>query len=221
MKLYVKQMCDYNCYAYCAEDVDQQYWDYFKSELWWQLGNGFIKTYDNVKDFEYCTENFTKYGEISIKQQLKISPVPWEKALDLFVPEMKKIGVDWFIHGSTAMALWGMDVQPKDINIIIPNYSDFEKVRNHFYKLAIKPFERCDNWLMSGLGCVFLEANISFAFHNKELEPYDMRRHDRLLYNGEYIYVSTLEMLKQDNECYGRPERVKLIEEQIKQRQSE
>ena len=103
MTLYVKQMYNRNCYAYCAEDVDPQYWGYFKSELWWQLGNHFIKTFDNVKDFSYCAENFARYGETSIKQHLKICPVPWEKALDLLILEMKKL---MWIGSSMAAPLW-------------------------------------------------------------------------------------------------------------------
>ena len=218
MKLYVKQMCDWNYYAYYAEDVEEQYWDYFKNQLWWQIGNSFIKPYDNVKDFEYCAKNFTKYGELSMKQELKILPTPWEKALRLLIPAMKKIAVAWYIHGSAAMALWGIDVAPRDINIVIPNYSDYEKVRAHFYKLAIKPFERCENWVMSGLGTIFLEANIGFAFHKKELEPYDCNTLETIEYDGEKINIATLEMLRQDNEFYGRPERVRQIDEKIKQR---
>lgn len=215
MKLYVKQMGNWNCYAYYAEDVEKQYWDYFQNGLWWQLRNNFIKTYDNIRDFEYCAENFAKYGEISVRQQLKIIPAPWEKALELFIPEMKKTGADWFIHGSTAMALHGIKIKPKDINVCIPNYSDFDKVRDHFCKLAIQPFERCDNWVASGSGSIFLEANIGFSFGNKELEPYDMSGLDKLPYKGEFIYVSSLQALKQDNKMYGRDERARLIDKYL------
>jgi len=218
MKIYVKQMYDWNCYAYFAEDVDERYWDYFKVGLWWQIGNSFTKSFDNVKDFEYCAENFAKHGEIAIKQQLKIIPAPWEKALDVFISEMDRLDVDWFIHGSAAMALWGIDVAPKDVNIIIANYSDFDKVRNHFYKYAIKPIERCSDWIMSGIGEVFMEAAVGIAFQNKELEPYDMNQLDTVVYNGHKVFVISLDMLKQNNECYGRPERVKLIEEKMKQK---
>lgn len=217
MKLYVKQMFDWNCYAYYAEDVEEPYWNYFKSELWWQVGNSFIKPYDNVQDFAYCAQNFTNYGELAVKQQLKIIPAPWERALDWLIPEMKELGVDWFVHGSTAMALWGIDVTPKDVNIILPHYSDFDRVRAHFYKLAIKPIERCDNWVMSGLGSIFKEAVIGLSFHNKEMEPYDMSGLAVLSHNGERVYVSSLEMLRQDNENYGRPERVALIEKQMEE----
>lgn len=217
MKIYVKQMYDWNYYAYFAEDVDEKYWNYFKENLWWQVGNNFVKSFDNVKDFEYCADNFTKYGETAIKQQLKIIPAPWEKALDLFIPEIEKLGVDWYIHGSVAMALWGIDVAPKDVNIIIPNYSDFDRVRDHFCKYAIRPIERCENWIMSGLGEIFMEAVIGISFHNKELEPYDMSKLGKINYNGTEVYVSGLEMLRQDNINYHRMDRVKAIEDKIRQ----
>lgn len=217
MKIYVKQMYDWNYYAYFAEDVEEKYWDYFKEDLWWQVGNNFVKSFDNVKDFEYCADNFTKYGETAVKQQLKILAAPWEKALDSFIAEIKKPGVDWYIHGSAAMALWGIDVEPKDVNIIVPNYSDFDKVRDHFCKFAIRPIERCENWLMSGYGEIFMEAVIGIAFHNKELEPYDMGKLGKINYKGTEVYVSSLEMLRQDNINYNRLDRVKAIEEKIKQ----
>lgn len=215
MKIYVKQMYDWNYYAYFAEEVDEQYWDYFKNDLWWQIGSSFIKSFDNVQNFHYCAKNFDKYGEISIKQQLKILPAPWEKALDLFACEMEKTGADWYVNGSAAMAIWGIDVVPKDVNIIIPNYSDFDKVRNHFCKFAIRPIERCDNWLMSGLGTVFMEAAVGIAFHNKELEPYDMSKLGKAVHNGKNIYIESLENLRRDNENFGRTERVKAIEEKM------
>lgn len=218
MKIYVKQMYDWNYYAFFAEDVDEKYWDYFKENLWWQIGNSFIKSFDNVRDFEYCAENFTKYGETAIKQKLRLIPAPWEKALDLFISEIQKVGVDWYIHGSTAMKLWGIDVEPKDVNIIIPNYSDFDKVRDHFCRFAIRPIERCEDWVMSGLGEVFMEAVISIAFHNKELEPYDMNKLGKISFKGTDVYVSSLEMLKQDNLNFNRPDRVKAIEEKMNQR---
>ena len=217
MKIYVKQMYDWNYYAYFAEDVDEKYWAYFKEDLWWQIGSSFIKSFDNVKDFEYCAENFTKYGELSMKQQLKIIPTPWEKALDLFISEMEKINVDWYVHGSTAMALWGIDVAPKDVNVIIPSHSDFDQVRNHFYKFAIRPIERCENWIMSGLGYIFMEATIGIAFHNKELEPYDMNQLGKVIYNGSEVSVSSLDMLRQDNAQYNRQDRVDLIDDKLKQ----
>lgn len=217
MKLYVKQMFDWNYYAYYAEEVEEAYWEYFRSELWWQVGSSFIKPYDNVRDFAYCAANFAQYGETAIQQQLKIIPAPWEKALDWLIPEMKKLGVDWYIHGSVAMALWGIPVEPKDVNIILPHSADFERVRAHFYKLAIKPVERCDNWVMSGLGTIFKEAVIGLSFHNKEAEPFDMSDLARLPYKGEKVYASSLEMLRQDNEHYGRPQRVTLIAKRMQE----
>ena len=218
MKLYVKQMGDWNNYAYCAENVEEKYWEYFKAGYWWQRGNHFIKPYDNVTDFTYCAENFRKNGEIFIKQSLKIIDAPWEKALDLFIDEMKKVDAPWYIHGSVAMALWGIDIKPRNLDIIISNFSDFDKVRNAFYKLAIIPIERCDNWVMGGGGEIFLEAPISIYVNNESDESFDMNTLHKINYKGSEIYISTLEMLKQDNQLFGRMDRVALIEEKIKQK---
>ena len=60
------------------------------------------------------------------------------------------------------------------------------------------PIERCENWLMSGGGTIFLEAAVGIYFHNKEFEPYDMSKHKKIFRNGAKVYVSSLEMLKQD-----------------------
>ena len=217
MKLYVKQMQDWNYYGLYAEDIDEKYWDYFKTGLWWQLGSSFIKTYDNVPDFKYCAENYVKYGETSIKQLTKEIPAPWEKALDLFIAEIDKLDVAWFIHGSVAMALWDIDVIPKDVNIIIANCSDYEKVRAHFSKFAIAPIQLCDDYGMCGGGTVFMEASVGIWTQNQSFEPYDMTTLGKVPYKGRHIYVSTLERLKTDNEYYGRPERVALIEKRMKQ----
>ena len=39
---------------------------------------------------------------------------------------------------------------------------------------------------------------------------------DKVVRNGKQIYIESLEDLRIDNENYGRPERVKMIEEKIK-----
>jgi len=68
---------------------------------------------------------------------------------------------------------------------------------------------------MGGYGEIFMEAVIGIAFHNKELEPFDMSKLGKIHYKGTEVYVSSLEMLRQDNINYNRPDRVKAIEGKI------
>lgn len=216
MKIYVKQMRDYNCYAYVAEDVAEAHWPYFQDALWWQIGSHFLKSYDNIPDFPVCAANFAQYGETAVRQQLRLLPAPWEEALDRLIPELKALGVDWYIHGSVAMALWGLDVTPRNLNIIFPNSADFDRVRSCLLPYTIRPFERCDNWVMSGLGELFLSAVVGMSFANPSAVPYNRNALARISYHGETLQISTLEMLRRDNEAYGRPERVRMIEEQMR-----
>ena len=215
MKISVKQMQDWNYYAFYAEEVEEKYWDFFHDDLWWQVGNSFVRPFDNVQDFPCCAANFAQYGERCIQQKLKMIPAPWEQALRLFITEAKKTGAPWYVHGSTAMALQGIDVAPKDVDIFFPNAHDFDRVRAQLYPLAIYPIERCDNWVASGLGTLFLDAAIGLAFANETPEPLDVTTLDKVDFHGETVYVSTLGMLRKNNEFFGRPDRVKLIEDKM------
>lgn len=211
MKIYVKQMYDWNCYAYIAEDVEPAHWNYFTSELWWQVGSSFIRVYDNVPDFCYCAENFKQFGETAILQELRLLPCPWEKALDWVIPELEALGVCWYLHGSAAMALHGIDVSPRNVNIIFPDSGDFVRVREHFYKKAIRPFEKCDNWVMSGLGDIFVDAFVGFAFANPGVSC-DFTALNQVERNGHTVYLAALETLLKDNQVMGRLDRAAQIQ---------
>ena len=101
------------------------------------------------------------------------------------------------------------------MNVIIANAADFEKVRERFYKYAVWPLESCDDYGMAGGGTVFMEAGISiWAQKNKS---FDMGWHKKVSFNGNEIYIVGLDQLKYDNQYFGRPERVALIEERMKQ----
>ncbi len=218
MRISVKQMGGWNCYAYCAEEVEEVHWPYFQNGYWWQLGSSFIKTYDQAEGFPSCAENFARFGDLYIRKSLKLVPAPWEKALNRWMDAVRPLNLSWYVHGSAAMALWGLAVEPRNLDILLPNLSDMERVRELFRKQTLFPIERCGDWVMGGGGELFLDAPVSVYFHNSSQEPFDMGRLEKLIYREETIYLSTLEMLKQDNFRYGRPDRVQLIENRLRQR---
>lgn len=115
------------------------------------------------------------------------------------------------------MALWGLEVQPRNLDILVPDLSDLERVRALFPKETIFPIARCGGWVMGGGGELFLDAPVSVYFHNPCETPFDMGKLGRRDYRGEIIYLSTLEMLKQDNLRYGRPDRAGLIDRRLGQ----
>ncbi len=208
-------------FAYVVYDVPEDGQSRLLEGLYWQVENSFLKLYANVPDMEIIAGNFEKHGVESLEQLLKIRPAPWEQALSALIEKLAGTGIRWYINGSAAMAIWGIDVAPRDLNIMFPDLSDFDRVRQLFLGETIYPIERCDSWVLAGLGGLFVHANIGLAFRNapdvsqpKELDwmGRDMSQLMEVEWMGRKVVVSPLEWLRRDNQDLGRPDRVELIE---------
>ena len=202
----------YASFAYVVSDVPEDCQSRLLDDLYWPVESSFLKQYANVPDMEIIAGNFQKHGVESLEQLLNIQPAPWEQALSAFIEKLAGTGIRWYIHGSAAMAIWGIDVAPRDLNIIFPDLSDFDRIRQLFLGETIYPIERCEGWIMGGLGGLFVHANIGLAFMNATDVPFDMSQLKEVDWMGWKIAISPLEWLKRDNENYGRSERVELIE---------
>ena len=199
-------------FAYVVSDVQEEYRSRLLDDLYWPVEHSFLKQWGNGPDMEIIAGNFEAHGVESLEQLLKIRPAPWEQALSAFIEKLAGTGIRWYIHGSAAMAIWGIDVTPRDLNIIFPDLSDFDSVRQLFLADIIYPIELCPGWLMGGLGGLFIHANIGLAFMNASDVPFDMSQLKDVEWMGRKIAISPLEWLKRDNQNYGRSERVELIE---------
>ncbi|MEI7833616.1 MAG: hypothetical protein WCJ56_10515 [bacterium] len=199
-------------FAYVVSDVPEEYRSHFLDDLYWPVEHSFLKQYANVPDMEIIAGNFITHGVEMLEQLLKIRPAPWEQALSALIEKLAGTGIRWYVHGSAAMALWGMDVAPRNLDIIFPDLADFDRVRQLFLGDTIYPLERCEGWVAGGLGWLFVHANISLAFMNATDVPFEMRPLAEVEWRGRKIAISPLEWLKRDNQNYGRAERVELIE---------
>lgn len=202
-------------FAYVVSDVPEECRSRLLDDLYWPVENSFLKQWADGPGIEIVAGNFEKHGVESLEQLLKIRPAPWEQALAAFIEKLAGTGIRWYIHGSAAMAIWGIDVAPRDLNIIFPDQSDFDRVRQLFLADTIYPLERCEGWLMGGLGGLFIHANIGVAFNNASDVPFDMSQLAEVEWEGRKIAISPLEWLKRDNEHYGRAVRVELIERSV------
>ncbi|HEY3299030.1 MAG TPA: hypothetical protein VGK34_10275 [Armatimonadota bacterium] len=199
-------------FAYVVSEVPEDGRSRLLDDLYWPVENSFLRQYENGPDTESIAGNFERHGVESLEQLLKIRPAPWEQALCALIEKLVGTGIRWYIHGSAAMAIWGIDVAPRNLDIIFPDLSDFDRIRRLFLRETIYPIERCEGWIMGGLGGLFVHANIGLAFMNATDVPFDMSQLKEVEWMGRKIAISPLEWLKRDNQNYGRPERVELIE---------
>ena len=199
-------------FAYVVSEVPEEGRSRLLDDLYWPVENSFLKQWGNDPDMEIIAGNFKTHGVESLEQLLKIRPAPWEQALSAFIEKLDGTGIRWYIHGSAAMAIWRIDVSPRNLDIIFPDLSDFDRIRQLFLGEIIYPIERCEGWIMGGLGGLFAHANIGLAFMKASDIPFDMSQLKEVEWMGRKIAISPLEWLKRDNQNYGRSERVELIE---------
>jgi hypothetical protein len=199
-------------FAYVVSDVPEHGRSRLLDDLYWPVEHSFLKQYENGPDTEIVAGNFQKHGVEALEQLLKIQPAPWEQALSALIEKLAGMGIRWYFHGSAAMAIWGIEVAPRNLDIIFPDLSDFDCVRQLFLGDLISPIERCEGWIMGGLGGLFVRANIGLAFMNATDVPFDMSQLKEVEWMGRKIAISPLEWLKRDNRNYGRSERAELVE---------
>jgi hypothetical protein len=78
--------------------------------------------------------------------------VPWERVLETFLDRAAGSGLDWWVYGSTALALRGLDVHPGDVDV---NVDDAHLAGRLFDDLLVTPVLELEGWVASHAGRAF------------------------------------------------------------------
>jgi hypothetical protein len=68
---------------------------------------------------DHIYRTFEHDVEAMVAQAARAQPVPWERALDAFLRLVAPHGVDWWLCGSVALAARGLDVAPRDLDLVV------------------------------------------------------------------------------------------------------
>ncbi|MTI79475.1 MAG: hypothetical protein FH758_01130 [Firmicutes bacterium] len=152
------------------------------------------------------------------------SPVPWEEALYEFVKKVNGKGIGWWLTGSCAACIRGIKLNPHDVDIMI-NSKDVDRINDVFDGYIIEPIVDTNGWLTKDFGVIFLHARIDIASdplaclddpEPVDCGPYARANLEEITWRGYVIKVPPLELQLNVNRRRGRLDRVKLIEEYIK-----
>jgi hypothetical protein len=87
---------------------------------------------------------FTASIESMVLQSARLVPVPWEAALREALTRLHGSGLSWWLYGSAALAIRGIEVEPGDIDF---NVRDCASMGTLFDDLLVTPVERMDGWI--------------------------------------------------------------------------
>jgi hypothetical protein len=81
--------------------------------------NLFVRRVAAVADIDRIFDNFARHLEEMVLQSARLRPVPWQDALEEFLIRVDRSNLNWWLYGSGALAVRGIDVDPGDLDFVV------------------------------------------------------------------------------------------------------
>jgi hypothetical protein len=207
-----------------VSDVPEHSSSRLEEALFTKAGDGYVKEFSkDIAHIRAILDNYRRNADEILAQiySQPLKPAPWEQALLAFIDKAKSAGIDWFLAGSCALAIRGVDLKPRGVDIIL-HLEDMSKVQDVFLDDTIQPIMECSDWVAKAHGVLFMHATIGLAFDTQDCldvpepidsGPYAMRHLEKIEWKGHTVKVPPVALLLNVNKRRGRQERVRLIEE--------
>jgi hypothetical protein len=111
-------------------------------------------------DIKRIHENFARHLEQMVLQSARLSTVRWGEALREFLRRVEGRGLDWFLAGSGALAVRGLDVSPGDLDFVVDDAHATGRLLND---LLVEPVTETRGWIAKRGGRAFYGALIEWV----------------------------------------------------------
>ncbi|HQO22113.1 MAG TPA: hypothetical protein PLM72_03430 [Spirochaetota bacterium] len=212
---------------YRISDYDAKYEDLLELCFYQNDNNTYIKTYpSDSKYIEKMTKRYAECAQTMFDQLGYFSIVPWQNGLKKFCKIIKDHDIDWWLTGSCAACIRGIELNPHDIDIMI-NSKHCAQLTELFQDYLIEPITDTKGWLTKDFGVIFMDVRIDIASDPSpvlddpepvDCGPFAMNHLETVNWNGFEIKVPPVELQLNVNKRRNRTDRVKIIEEYIKSR---
>jgi hypothetical protein len=151
---------------------------------------GLAETYAR---FELCVHEL-------LEQTARLRPVPWRAALHDAATRLDRAGVEWFVCGSAALAVRGIDAEPRDVDL---GMGDHARTADALADALIEPPLHDDGggWVAAWFGRAFLGARVEWIadVYPEHGEPSDFgpaaaARLEPVAWDGRTVRVPPLDL---------------------------
>jgi hypothetical protein len=109
----------------------------------------FTRRLDDAPGVEAIFERFTRHIETMIRQSARLEPPDWETGLAELVGRAGDSGLRWWLYGSGALAVRGLDIEPGDLDVHV---SDAALAGRLMADLLVEPVTRMRGWVADAGG---------------------------------------------------------------------
>jgi len=111
-------------------------------------------------DVRRIHRTFATHLEEMVLQSARLRPIRWQDALATFTERTEGTSLTWWLYGSGAMAVRGLDIVPGDLDLAV---SDPNLVADLLADLLVEPVTHHDRWVAEWTGRAFGGALIEWA----------------------------------------------------------
>ena len=184
------------------------------------VANGFAKYYPaDTPHLDRVFLNLEQYAEAMLQQKAGFRPVPWQKALLAFLQVVEGEKLTWWLRGSAALAVRGLDIAPGDIDLTTDD-AGAHRLGALLLDYLVEPVIPVHNWFCNWWGRAFWDVRIEWMGGVNETAdqpevgdfgPEAERRAETVIWHGYEIHVPPLDLQLAVSERRGLTERAALI----------
>jgi hypothetical protein len=181
-------------------------------------GDAFVRTFpEDAPRLDAAWENFARHIG-SMLHQTASGVAPWDEALTALLE--RTAGVDWWLTGSAALAVRGVEVSPRDLDVVTDRQGA-QRLGELLADALVEPVFASDGWVARWWGRAFLGARVEWvaevAPSVDEPDPVDFgpvagASLERISWRGHDLLVPPLALQRAVAERRGLSERVGAID---------
>ena len=181
----------------------------------------------DAPELEATYARFEWHVEELLDQTARLRPVPWQDALDDTAKRLDRVGVEWFLIGSAALAARGIPVAPCDLDLVT---TDHQGAAAAFADVHIQPpvLDRERRWIAAWFGRAFIGARVEWVAGvypevdvwpgTSEIGPAAAARLEQIEWNGHTLFLSPLDLhlaICEDRGLHDRVEAIRAYERSL------
>ncbi len=149
--------------SFILTEVDQAYYTAVKSLYYSPVAEGFAKTYPaDTPHLDRIYQNFQQHAEEMVLQTARIHPAPWEQSLCAFLEMIEGFKIDWWLTGSAALAIRGLDIAPGDLDLVVDDAAAGQ-LSDLLLDHLVEPLQPSPGWIWNWFGRAFLQARLEWV----------------------------------------------------------
>jgi RimJ/RimL family protein N-acetyltransferase len=114
-------------------------------------GDAFVRWFADGPELPRIFENFAAHIDAMVRFKNGDAVAPWERSLKL-VAERLTERVEWMLVGSAALAVRGIEVHPRDIDLVV---DDAQRTGELLADILVEPVTRMEGWVADWFGRAF------------------------------------------------------------------